>query len=120
MLPTSQSSPETSRHRSSMAMVKTALSTFAMAALCNACCWLPPLILAAGGAGTRFAKILDPYRPLLLVLMVLQLVWGFRNAYRSHETCCGTDDAKARRMRIITMWVIAVIVIGLNLIPHHD
>jgi len=78
------------------------------------------LVLAVGGTGARFARALDPYRPYLLALMAIQLAWGFRNAYKSHQTCCGSDDTKARRTRIVSMWVIAVIVVGLNLIPHHD
>ncbi|MBI1334884.1 MAG: hypothetical protein GC165_18615 [Armatimonadetes bacterium] len=106
-----------SQHR--LQIVKSALATLGVAALANACCWVPPLLLAVGGTGARFAKVLDPYRPYLLAFMVVQLVWGFRNAYRSHKGCCGEDDKHARRVRIITMWIIAIIVIALNLIPHH-
>lgn len=89
-----------------------------VALLANACCWLPPLLLAIGGAATRFVHFIEPYRPYLLGLMAIQLIWGFRNAYRSHEKCCGLGHDDDRRIRIITFWCIAAVVIGLNLIPH--
>lgn len=96
------------------------MGTIVVALACNACCWLPPLLIAIGGTGSRFAEFLHPYRPVLLALMVIQLAWGFKSAYRSHHVCCGRDDVKARRVRIGVMWGVAILVIGLNLIPHHD
>lgn len=89
-----------------------------VAILANACCWVPPLLLALGGTAARYAHFIEPYRPYLLALMALQLVWGFRNAYKSHSKCCGAEFERHRRIRIITFWCIAAVVIGLNLIPH--
>ncbi len=108
--------PVTASDRS---VLKGALSTLGVAIVCNACCWLPPLLLALGGFGAKFAERLDPWRPYLLVLMAIQLIWGFRNAYRSHSKCCQVDDRHARRVRIGVMWFIAILVVALNLIPHH-
>lgn len=102
------------------ATIRNTLTTLTVAILCNACCWLPPLLLAFGGFGAKFAEFLEPYRPIFLVLMAVQILWGFRNAYRSHAKCCGEDDTKQRRIRIVTMWVVAVLVIGLNLVGHED
>lgn len=93
-------------------MVLTALA-------CNACCWLPPVLVAFGGASLGLAEFLHPYRPYLLAAMVLQLAWGFRNAYKTCD-CCDHRHGTSRRLRIGMMWGVAVVVVGLNLIPDQD
>ncbi len=117
---TPSQTPQTHPVASYSATARGVVSTLAVAILCNACCWLPPLLLAFGGFGARFAEFLEPYRPYLLALMAIQILWGFRNAYRSHAKCCGEDDKSQRRIRIVTMWIVAILVIALNLVGHDD
>jgi copper chaperone CopZ len=93
------------------------------ALLCNACCWLPPILIAFGGAGAGVVSFLGPYRPLLLTLAAVQLAIGFYLAYRKpKDPCCAShagrcDVSFRRRLNIGVMWGVAALVVGLNVIP---
>jgi len=98
--------------------VSTGVGTVATALLANACCWLPPLLIMVG-AGAGLAHVLEPWKPLLLTLMVAQLAWGFYSVYKpkcDHHGCHHAPGTELmhRRTRIGAMWGVAFLVIGLN------
>jgi hypothetical protein len=96
----------------------------------NACCWLPPLLIAFGGTGGHFLSFLEPYRYHLLALAAIQLFFGFRHAYRKKHTCCSSGSAEHNiahpRLNIGIMWGVAAFVILVNAYsllshdPNHD
>jgi hypothetical protein len=96
--------------------VRGAAALILTAVVGNACCWLPPLLIAVGGMGAAWHEALGRFRPLFLVLMAVQLGFGFRNAYRSHADCCPAGDA-GRTSRIRVMWGVAAVVLLLNVAP---
>ncbi|MCW5940711.1 MAG: hypothetical protein KIS66_00675 [Fimbriimonadaceae bacterium] len=109
-------------------VIRPALTALATGLLCNACCWLPPLAVAVGGAtATGFAHAFEPWRPLFLAVAAVQLFFGFRTAYRPVGACChrhhgdhaGHDPRVLRRVNIGVLWTVAVLVVVLNLLPTH-
>lgn len=107
-------------------VVRPALAALLTGLLCNACCWLPPLLVAVGGAAaTGFAHAFEPWRPLFLLVAAVQLFFGFRAAYRPVGACChrhpgghGRYDARLlRRVNIVVLWMVAALVVVLNVLP---
>lgn len=107
-------------------VVRPAIGALLTGLLCNACCWLPPLLVAVGGAAaTGFAHAFEPWRPLFLAVAAVQLFFGFRAAYRPVGACChrhhgrhGHHDPRLlRRVNIVVLWTVAILVVVLNLLP---
>jgi hypothetical protein len=104
-----------------------ACATVVTALLCNACCWLPPLLIAMTGTGAGFLAALDPYKPYLIAFTAVQLSVGLFLVYRKPKhphTCAVHRDPEAhRRMNIRIMWVVVAFVVVLNAWdlshPHH-
>lgn len=67
--------------------------------------------------------MLTPWQPFLLALAVVQITWGF---YQAYKPCCEVHAAgtRDRRIRIGVMWVVAAFVVGANgyhyLPVNHD
>lgn len=101
-------------------------STAVTALLAHVPCCLPPLLIGLGGAATSglsWLHALDPYRPWLIGLGLAQLAWGFWVAHQPVKSCaCAAhahhDYVVERRIKIGAMWVMAILVVGLALIPH--
>lgn len=90
----------------------------------SACCWIPAL-LGGGAAGALGASAaLAPYRPYLLALTAVFLALGFYLAYRRSPAecaskCCATPNSRVkRRVRIGTMWAVALIAVGSAAYPY--
>ena len=102
-----------------------ACTTLATALLCNACCWLPPVLIALTGSSAGFLAFLDPYKPYLLAFTAVQLSIGLYLVYRKpkHECKVHHDHEAARRLNIRIMWGVVVFVLLLNAWdithPHH-
>ena len=95
-----------------------AVGALGAALAASACCWIPALLgasaIGASGASSFFAT----YRPWLLGLTALCLLYGFRMAYRRGEECCETPAAgKRRRLNVGFMWVMAAFSVGSALYP---
>ena len=70
-----------------------------IAGLGAAACCLGPLVLLAlgvGGAGASSLKVLDPYRPIFIVIAVVLLGFAFYRAYRTPAAAaCEADGSCA-------------------------
>jgi len=106
-----------------------ALTTLGTALLCNACCWLPPVLIALTGSGAGFLAFIHPYRIYLMAFTAVQLAFGLWLVYRKpkHHDCkvhgqaCHHDHAAHRKMNIRIMWGVVVFVVALNVwdVIHH-
>lgn len=102
----------------------TAVTTIITALLCNACCWLPPLVIALSGTGAGFLSFMEPYKPYLIAFTALQLSVGLWLVYRKPKCApnCGHDHAGTRKLNIRIMWCVVLFVVALNvwdLASHH-
>lgn len=80
------------------------------------CCG--PAVLAAFGATTVSAgwlAWLEPFRPWLIALSAIQVLWLFGWArWGRRPDCCKHHISKARSMRYRTAWVTLAFVVGVN------
>ena len=107
-----------------------ALTTLGTALLCNACCWLPPVLIALTGSGAGLVSFIHPYRGYLMAFTAIQLAFGLWLVYRKpkprackqHGAECHHDHVAHRRMNIRIMWGVVVFVAALNVwdITHHQ
>jgi mercuric ion transport protein len=86
------------------------------------CCVAPLLLLALGIGGAWIGSLtaLDPYRPLLVALPLVFLVFAFRGLYRRPARDCATEAACAnpvvlRRQRqafwLVSPWLLVLLAI---------
>jgi hypothetical protein len=108
-----------------------ALTTLGTALLCNACCWLPPVVIALTGSGAGLVSFIHPYRPYLIAFTAVQLAIGLWLVYRkpkthhcvTHGAECHHDHRANRTMNIRIMWGVVAFVVALNVwdtTHHHD
>lgn len=106
-------------------------ATAAMLALfAHVPCCGPSILLLLGGAssGLTFLHRLEPFRPYLIALSILQLGVGFWLAYRMPHQChkadCNQEAHTKRRVKIGVTWVVASFVLAATvapaLIPHKE
>jgi mercuric ion transport protein len=96
-----------------------ALATLFTALLFNACCWLPPVLIAITGSGAGYLSFLEPWKPYLLAFTAVQLSFGLYMAYRKphskkHKCDPSHNHEASRRINIRIMWGVVVVVICLN------
>ncbi len=97
-----------------------------IAALGAAACCLGPLVLLAlgiGGAGASSLKVLDPYRPIFIVITVGLLGFAFYRAYRTPAAAaCEPDGScavpRAARINRIALWIITPLILALLAFPY--
>jgi hypothetical protein len=76
-------------------------------------CCLP---FAAGVIGTTIAGVgaqFEPYRPYLITISLVSLVYSFCGAYRRDPSCAVgiCDVPRAVRYRRVIVWIVAVLVL---------
>lgn len=102
------------------------LTGAAVAALAASVCCIGPLVLLALGVGGAWAssmRVVEPYRPLFIVLTVGFLGIAFYRAYRRPAAAvCGADGACAAppssRFHRVALWVVTPIVLALLAFPY--
>jgi mercuric ion transport protein len=74
------------------------------------CCVGPLLLLILGVSGSWISHLtlLEPYQPILLVVVIMMFLWAGWNVYRPIHHCatktpCATPHI--RRQRQITFWI---------------
>ncbi len=108
------------------AVKMTGISGAVLAAVtASACCVGPLLLLGLGvsGAWVSTLTVLEPIRPLFSVLALGFLGFAFYRAYRrpAAEQCADGNDCARPQSRMftrITLWVVAVAVLGLLAFPY--
>lgn len=88
------------------------------------CCLGPLLLLLLGVGGAWMVSFsgLEPYRPVFMMVAVIFLGVSFYKVYgkskkdSASESCCA--NPKAERVKKITLWVVAVLVVGLFAFPY--
>jgi mercuric ion transport protein len=86
-------------------------------------CCVAPLVLVSlglGGAWVANLTVLEPVRPVFIILTLLFIGLAFRKLYLSPKTCesgmlC-EDDKTYRKQRII-FWLVSVPLLGLLAFP---
>jgi mercuric ion transport protein len=99
--------------------MKTAVAAVLTATVASACC-IGPVAAVLLGIGTFGASLalLEPYRPALLGLTTLLLVWAFVVAYRPTADCDACLPATRRGARV-AIWIAAVVTVALVSFPYY-
>ena len=107
------------------------LPTIGLTLMAHVPCCLPTLLLAIGGAaasgaasGLAWVHVLDPFRPYLTAFSFVTLAVAFWAAYRPVDSCAcpvhsNPDHVLERRIKIGTVWAIAVAVLALTFFVRH-
>lgn len=88
------------------------------------CCLGPLLLLVLGVGGVWMVSFsgLEPYRPIFMTAAVILLGMSFYKVYGKPKKGCAADSCcanpEAERVKKITLWVAAVLVVGLFAFPY--
>jgi len=91
----------------------------------SVCCVVPLVLLALGisGAWVSSLTVLQPYRPIFIIVTLLFLGYAFYRVYRKpkEEDCepgsyCA--NPKSDRINKIALWTVTLLVIGLLVFPY--
>lgn len=107
--------------------------TLFAALLSSACCWLPLALIAFGVSGAAVSAVLEPWRPLFVVLTVGLLGTAFYLTYRkpkvlttaepgeSTASCCSTEPGSSRlqRWNRVALWIVAPLALAFVLFPSY-
>jgi mercuric ion transport protein len=87
------------------------------AALASSLCCVLPLAAAGLGVGVAgLGPVLQPWRPLLIVVVVALLARGFYNAYKPLPACdCAPESRRGAR---IGVWLSTVVALSLLVVPY--
>ncbi len=85
----------------------------------TACCWLPPLLIAAGASAVGVAGFVDRWRPLLAAAAVTLLGCSFYAGYFRRPRCGCAGPTWKRRVGRVTPWAASVIVATALLFPEQ-
>ena len=88
----------------------------------SVCCVGPLVLLALGisGAWIGSLTLMEPYRPIFIVLTLIFLGLAFRKLYLVPQACApGTPCAEPRTIvrQRVTFWIIGVLLLGLLAVP---
>jgi len=96
-----------------------------LAAIGASLCCVGPLLLLTlgiGGAWISTLTALEPVRPVLIVLTLAILGWGFRSLYLAPVVCepgqACADPGVRRRQRLI-FWLVSVPLMALLAFPYY-
>jgi mercuric ion transport protein len=97
-----------------------------LSALAASVCCVGPLVLLTLGIGGAWASriaVLEPYRPVLIVVALGLLGLAFYRAYGKDSASCAADSAcvvpKARDVTRAVLWSVAALVVGLLTLPYY-
>lgn len=90
----------------------------------SACCVLPLALVMAGLGGSWLAtlKVLEPFRPIFVMVAVLALFFAWRGIFRKAEVCepgQACADLRLQQRRKAVFWVVTTVVIGLLTFPYY-
>jgi mercuric ion transport protein len=94
-----------------------------LAAIGASVCCVGPLVLLAlgvGGAWIGSLTVMEPYRPIFIGLTLLFLGLTFHKLYLVPQVCVpGTPCADPRTIKRqrLTLWIVAVLLLGLLAVP---
>lgn len=116
----------TTEHQSKDRAGRWSVTGALLSALAASVCCIGPLVLLALGIGGAWAgglQVLEPYRPLSVVLTVGFLALAFYRAYRRPATAaCGPDGTcaipRSNRITRIAPWVMTPIIFALLAVPY--
>lgn len=91
----------------------------ATAVATTACCWLPPLVIAAGASAVGVAGFVERWRPLLAAAAVALVSCSFYAGYFRRPRCGCSGPTWARRVGRITPWIASVIVATVLIFPEQ-
>ena len=97
-----------------------------LAALAASVCCIGPLVLLALGVGGAWAsslRVVEPYRPIFIVVTLAFLGFAFYRAYRTPATAaCSADGScvvpRSHRLNRIALWVMTPIILALVAFPY--
>lgn len=89
----------------------------ATAVATTACCWLPPLVIAAGASAVGVAGFVERWRPLLAAAAVALVICSFYAGYFRRPRCGCSGPTWTRRVGRITPWIASVIVATVLIFP---
>lgn len=101
-----------------------ALGTSFLASVCCVCCIGPLLFaLGVGGVGTGYITLFAPYRPYIIMLVVLSLGYSFYKLYIKPPPCgVGYTCISSKTLSIQRgiFWIISIISIALLAFPWYS
>lgn len=86
------------------------------AILASTCCLGPLVLLALGFSGAWIGNltVLEPYRPLFLVVALVALFFAWRRIYRSSQACGPGDVCAIPQVRgtyKLVFWIVVALVL---------
>lgn len=99
------------------------LTTAGLATIVSSLCCLGPLLLVMlgiGGAWVSSLTLLEPYRPVFIVVVFVFLGLAFRSLYLLPQQCeidkpCA-NPVVLRKQRIV-FWLVSIVLLGLLALP---
>jgi len=91
------------------------------ALLASACCWVPLLLIAVGGASAGVASLLETYRVWFAIASVAMLGLGFYFVYLRRRPCdddgCAPKSRRSRRISAVILWASTPLVVAMIAFP---
>jgi mercuric ion transport protein len=92
--------------------------------LASACCMGPLLLAFLGISGAALARVLEPFRPYLLVVTYALLGGAFYVTYRPPAGACGPGQAcnmpRTNRLGKAMLWIAAIVVVLTTSFPWYS
>ncbi len=87
------------------------------------CCVVPLVFVMAGLGGSWLStlRVLEPYRPVFMVVAIGALAIGYWQIFRARAACAPGDQCAAptvQRGRKIGFWIVSSLVLGLLVSPY--
>jgi len=97
--------------------------TATLAALGASLCCIGPVVLLSlgiGGSWMSSVRILEPYRPIFIIITAIFLLLAFRKLYLLPAKCSDADSCSSslRKQRTL-FWIISVLAIALVTFPYY-
>jgi copper chaperone CopZ len=94
----------------------TVVGSLSAALAASLCCTLPLVATGLGVGVAGLGAVLQPWRPLLSVVVVALLARGFYNAYKPLPACdCAPESRRGAR---IGVWLSSAVALSLLVVPY--
>jgi mercuric ion transport protein len=89
----------------------------------SVCCVVPLVFVMAGLGGSWLStlRVLEPYRPVFMVVAIGALAIGYWQIFKAPAACAPGDQCAAptvQRSRKIGFWIVSVVVLALLASPY--